>query len=55
VINKPEQAMTETIYSTGGEVEHKIFMAGGVLFVIIKFKLVLLDANALAQLFFVLL
>ncbi len=24
VIDKPEQAMTETIYSTGGEVEHEV-------------------------------
>ncbi|KAF8219194.1 hypothetical protein L208DRAFT_1373583 [Tricholoma matsutake] len=55
VINKPEQAMTETLYSTGGKVEHKIFMVGGVFFFIIEFKLVLPDPNALDQLFLALL
>jgi hypothetical protein len=24
IIDKPEQAMTETIYSTGGKVEHQV-------------------------------
>ncbi|KAF8239885.1 hypothetical protein L208DRAFT_1560090, partial [Tricholoma matsutake] len=51
VIDKQEQAMIETKYSTGGNVEHEIFMIGGILFFIIKFKLGMPDANALAQLF----
>jgi hypothetical protein len=54
VIDKPEQAMLETTYSTGGEVKHKVsmsflcaspvtyisqmFMVGGVLFFVIEFK-----------------
>ncbi|KIM89513.1 hypothetical protein PILCRDRAFT_769359 [Piloderma croceum F 1598] len=48
VIDKPDQSMAETEYSTGGEVEHKIFMIGGVLFLIIEFKLDSPDENALA-------
>jgi len=51
VVDKPEQAMKGTEYSTRGDVEHEIFMIGGVLFFIIKFKFGMPDANALAQLF----
>jgi len=50
VIDKPEQAMMETKYSTGGDVDHEIFMIGGILFLIIKFKR-MPRAIALAQLF----
>jgi len=55
VIDTPEQAMIETEYSTGGDVGHKIFMIGGVLFLIIESKLGMQDENALAQLFLMLL
>jgi len=51
VIDKPEQGMAATEYSTGGDVGHKIFMIGGVLFLIIELKLDTPDENALAQLF----
>ncbi|KIM72234.1 hypothetical protein PILCRDRAFT_804089 [Piloderma croceum F 1598] len=51
IIDKPEHAMLETEYSIGDEVEHKIFMIGGILFFIGKFKRdVLLEEN-MAQLF----
>ncbi|KIL55332.1 hypothetical protein M378DRAFT_28579 [Amanita muscaria Koide BX008] len=51
VIDEPEQAMVATQYSTGGDVEHEIFMIGGILFFVIEFKLGFLTPNNLAQLF----
>ncbi|KAM6493583.1 hypothetical protein JOM56_011717 [Amanita muscaria] len=51
VIDEPEQAMVETKYSTGGDVEHVIFMIGGILFLVIEFKVGTPSHNNLAQLF----
>ncbi|KAF8230837.1 hypothetical protein L208DRAFT_1399821 [Tricholoma matsutake] len=51
VIDKPEQIMMKTKYSTGGDVEHEIFIIAGVLFFVIELKLGVPDANALAQMF----
>jgi len=50
IVDKPEQAMSETKYSTRCEVEHEIFMIGGILFFIIEMKLGL-DEHSLAQVF----
>ncbi|KIL59813.1 hypothetical protein M378DRAFT_84610 [Amanita muscaria Koide BX008] len=51
VIDEPEQAVVATKYSTGGDVEHEIFMIGGILFLVIEFKVGTPSHNNLAQLF----
>ncbi|EDR13668.1 uncharacterized protein LACBIDRAFT_308899 [Laccaria bicolor S238N-H82] len=51
LIDLPEQAMLETEYASGGEVEHEIVMIGGILFFIAEFKLGLSLADNVAQLF----
>ncbi|KIM82590.1 hypothetical protein PILCRDRAFT_70552 [Piloderma croceum F 1598] len=51
IIDKPEQPTMETRYSTGGEVEHEIFIIGDALFFVIEPKLDKPDVNALAQMF----
>ncbi|KAM6496571.1 hypothetical protein JOM56_007044 [Amanita muscaria] len=52
VIDKPEEKMMRTEYSTGGAVEHEIFMiAAGILFFVIELKLSVTNENNLAQLF----
>lgn len=51
MFDKPEQAMVGNQYSTGGEVEHEIFMIGGVLFLVIEDKRNTPDDNSLARLF----
>ncbi|KAN0078375.1 hypothetical protein V8E55_010432 [Tylopilus felleus] len=38
VIDKPEHPMTSTAYSSGGEVEHELFMIGGIIFFVIELK-----------------
>ncbi|KAM6503869.1 hypothetical protein JOM56_000812 [Amanita muscaria] len=51
VADEPKEAMVETQYSTGSDVEHEIFMIGGILFCVIEFKLGIPSHNDLAQLF----
>ncbi|KIM77307.1 hypothetical protein PILCRDRAFT_622488, partial [Piloderma croceum F 1598] len=51
IIDKPERDMFETEYATEGEVEHEIFMIGGILFFIAKFKLDMRLEDNVAQLF----
>ncbi|EDR03293.1 uncharacterized protein LACBIDRAFT_307360 [Laccaria bicolor S238N-H82] len=51
VIDKPEQDILETEYTSGGKVENKIFMIGGILLVITKFNLEISLEDNVAQLF----
>lgn len=51
VIDKLEHPMTSTAYSSGGEVEHELFMIGGIIFFVIKLKLGYEGQDNVAQLF----
>ncbi|KAM6491051.1 hypothetical protein JOM56_013290 [Amanita muscaria] len=51
VIDKPEHPMTSTTYSSGGEVEHELFMIGGIIFFVIELKLGYEGQDNVAQLF----
>ncbi|KAI0275567.1 hypothetical protein BGY98DRAFT_920455 [Russula aff. rugulosa BPL654] len=51
IIDKPEEAMPATAFATGGEVEHKVIMIGGMLFFVIEAESNKPSSNNLAQLF----
>ncbi|KAF8625008.1 hypothetical protein AX15_005598 [Amanita polypyramis BW_CC] len=51
VIDKPEHPMVSTDYSSGGEVEHELFMIGGIIFFVIELMLGYEGQDNVAQLF----
>ncbi|KAF8337140.1 hypothetical protein F5887DRAFT_985413 [Amanita rubescens] len=51
VIDTPEHPMTSTAYSSGGSVEHELFMIGGTIFLVIELKLGYEGYDNVAQLF----
>ncbi|KAF9509088.1 hypothetical protein BS47DRAFT_1301961, partial [Hydnum rufescens UP504] len=51
LVDAPEETMMATKYSSGGGVEHEIYMIGGFMFLIVEFKLDMPKDHSLAQLF----
>ncbi|KIK08823.1 hypothetical protein K443DRAFT_671881 [Laccaria amethystina LaAM-08-1] len=51
IIDQPEHPMASTAYSSGGEVEHSLFMIGGILFFVIEMKLGHEGQDNITQLF----
>ncbi|KAF9519288.1 hypothetical protein BS47DRAFT_1288727 [Hydnum rufescens UP504] len=51
LVDAPEETMMATKYSSGGRVEHEIYMIGGFMFLVVEFKLDMLKDHSLVQLF----
>jgi len=50
IIDRPKHPMMSTAYYSGGEVEHELFMIGGVIFIIVEMKLGYEGQDSIAQL-----